>query len=269
MPTSHRILRVIAFTVTATLVLGWLYLYLDSVRERRKAENLIADLKPFPFATAEFPQVRQLTNRYGGTAVQSFPLPKFLPPGLPLRFRGHTDSEMPLPQVLTRPNCTPQDCTFEVRITPRIWTFDGRRDVRLSQFLNHALPYVGLRPWAVSTIFEVKNGKLWETHSGATQAGGETSDSYFGLGMLNYEVISKSQANAAESNRPDYEVSVPHRGVVSKNMTAYFTATADAKTGRAFDLDLRCFTVVTRACKGVSELAPTAWVDYQARKSSS
>jgi hypothetical protein len=264
MPTSHRVFRLIVYTTMAVLVLGWLYLFLDSVRERRRAENLIADLKSFPFATAGFPEVRQLTNRYGGTAVQSFPLPKFLPPGPPWRFLGHPNSEIPLPEARTRQTCTPQDCTFNVRIAPRICIYDLRLDYRVSEFLASALAYVGLRPWAVSTSFQVKNGKLWETQSGAGQARRETSGNQR-IGMLDYQVISMSKANAAELNRPDYVVFVPHRGTVFSNLCVYFTQTADATTGRAFDVDLRCFTALTRSCNGFSELAPSAWVDYQAK----
>lgn len=248
----------------AVLALGWLYLYLDSVRERRKAEHLIADLRSFPFPTAGFPEVRQLTNRYGGTAVQSFPLPKFLPPGLPLRFPGHPDSEMPMPQVRTRPTCTPQDCTFDVGIAGQIWIYDLRLDYRISEFLASALGHVGLRPWVVFTSFQVRSGKLWETQTVAGQARREASGSHQGIGTLSYQVTSMSKANASERNRPDYAVFVPHRGTVGSNLSAYFTQTADARTGRAFDVDLRCFTTLTRPCDGSSELAPSAWVDYQA-----
>src|SRR5260370_16877573 len=52
----------------------WLLLYLDSVRQRHKAERFVNDLKPFPFATAGFFEVRELANRYGGTAVLQSPL---------------------------------------------------------------------------------------------------------------------------------------------------------------------------------------------------
>jgi hypothetical protein len=264
MPTSHRVFRPIVFTMLSVLVLGWLYLYLDSVRERRKAEHLIADLRSFPLATAGFPEVRQLTNQYGGTAVQSFPLPKFLPPGPPLRIPGHLDSEMPLPQNRTRPTCTPQDCTFDVGIASQTWIYDLRLDYRISELLASVLEHVGLRPWVVFTNFQIKNGKLWETQTIAVQARRETLGSHQGIGTVSYQVTSRSKANASESNRPGYAVFVPHRGTVGSNLSAYFTQTADTRSGRAFDVDLRCFTFLTRSCNGSSELAPSAWADYQA-----
>src|SRR5258705_8449837 len=107
MPASRRVLSAAlsaSLTLVGVLALGWLWLYLDSLQERHRAEHLIADLKSFPFATAGFPEVRELANRYGGTAVQSFPVLQFLPPGLPLpKFPGTSDSQERMPLVRTGP----------------------------------------------------------------------------------------------------------------------------------------------------------------------
>jgi len=264
MPTLRRAFRRIAFIIVAVLALSWLYLYLDSVRERRKAEHLIADLRSFPFATSGLPEVRQLTNQYGGTAVQSFPLPKFLPPGVPLRFPWHPDSEMPLPQVRTRPTCTPEDCTFLVRIAPRICIYDLHLNYRISEFLASALAYVGLRPWAVQAEFEIKDGKLWGSRSGAGQVRRRTVSSYRGMIWLGYEVIYAS--NASASHRPEYCVGVPHiTGTISDDLWTYFAQTTASRASHAFDIDIGCFTALTHACSGFGELSPSAWADYQAR----
>jgi hypothetical protein len=255
MATSYRVRRVlwsVSLTALAVLALGWLYLYLDSLHQRRKAEHLIADLKSFPFATAGFPEVRQLTNRYSGTTVQSFPLPKFLPPGPPLRkFPGRPNSEQPLPQVWTRPTCTSQDCTFDIRIEPRSWVYDLPLDYKTSAFLASVLAHVGLRPWVVAANFEVKDGKLWESRSGAGQARRRTLGSYRGVAMLGYEVISMSKPNATDQRRPDYAVCIPHiTDTISEDLWTYFVQAPDAKTSRAFDIDLHCLTAITHPCTG-------------------
>jgi hypothetical protein len=65
MPTLRRV-RVTALFVSAAflgaLAFGWLWLYLDSLLARRRAEHLIADLKAFPFSTAGFAEVRGLAT---------------------------------------------------------------------------------------------------------------------------------------------------------------------------------------------------------------
>jgi|SRR5208283_277835 len=247
---------------------SWLLLYLDSLHERRRAEHLIADLKSFPFATAGFPEVRELANRYGGTAVQSFPLLQFLPPGPPLnRFPGSPGwrEEVPLPQVRTLPTCTPQDCIFDVWITPRLWRHDLPFSCKASAFLGSVLAYLGLRPWAVSVRFEVREGKLWESRTGAAQDRHAKSGSYEGLIPLGYGVISLSRANASNSLRSEYAVGVPHvTGAVSDDLQAWFVQVPDAPIKRAFDIHTHCLTAVVHSCRGFADLAPTAWADYQA-----
>ena len=143
-------------------------IYLDSLHERQRAEHLIADLRSFPFATAGFLEVRGPANRYGGTAVQSFPVLQFLPPGLPLpKFPGTTESQERVPLVGTRSTCTPRDCIFDIWIRPRL--FNLPLNYETSWFLYSGLARLGLRPWVVGGRFEVKDGKLWESRTGVGQ----------------------------------------------------------------------------------------------------
>jgi hypothetical protein len=45
--------------------------------------------------------------------------------------------------------------------------------------------------------------------------------------------------------------------------------TPDAPIQRAFDINVHCFSAVFRACRGLDELAPSAWAEYQAGRAKS
>ena len=47
------------------IVGSWLYLYIDSVYQRRRAESLFADLRSLDFSTAGFAEVRDIMIRNG------------------------------------------------------------------------------------------------------------------------------------------------------------------------------------------------------------
>jgi hypothetical protein len=267
MPAWRRVLRSMlsaSLILVGVLVLGWLWLYLDSLHERRRAEHLIADLKAFPFATAGFLEVRELANRYGGTAVQSFPVLQFLPPGLPWpKSTGNADSQERMPLVRTRPTCTPRDCIFDIWIRPRLFNLPFNNET--SWFLYSGLAYVGLRPWAVGGRFEVRDGKLWESRTGVGQFRHTRIRSYEGLILLGYQVISMSRA--LDSHRPEYAVGVPHvTGTVSDDLSTWIVQVPNAPINRAFDVRLQCLTAVSHTCRGFADLAPSAWSDYQAEK---
>ena len=147
---------------------------------------------------------------------------------------------------------------------PCLWLYDLQFNHKLTAFIASFLAHVGLRPWVVFAGFEVRDGKLWESHAGAGQERRERLGSYEGLVMLGYGVNSMSKANAQYNHRPDYAVCVPHiTGTVSEDLWTYFVQAPSAPTSRAFDIDLHCFTAVMRPCKGFDILAPSAWVDYQ------
>jgi hypothetical protein len=271
MPTSRRVRSAVlsaSLTFVGALALGWLWLYLDSLHERERAELLIADLKSFPFATARFVEVRELANRYGGTAVQSFRVLQFLPPGPPLiKFPGSTDPQERMPLVRTRPICTPQDCIFDIWIRPRL--FNLPLNYETSWFLYSGLAHVGLRPWVVGGRFEVRDGKLWESRTGVGQFRHARIRSYEGLILLGYQVISMSRAKALDDRiRQEYAVGVPHvTGTISDDLSTWIVQAPNAPINRAFDVRLHCLTAVSHTCRGFADLAPSAWGDYQAGKS--
>ena len=133
---------------------SWVSLYLDSVHQRRKAERLILNLKSFPFATSGFVEVRELAERYGGMAIQQFPLVNFPQSGYPVKDSlGHL--QMPLLEDggLT---CTVRDCTFEIWIRPwHLRTFPrGRAEMLLISVLEH----IGICPWGVNATLKSKTG---------------------------------------------------------------------------------------------------------------
>jgi len=269
MPTSRRVSTAVllaSLTLVGVLALGWLWLYLDSLHERQRAEHLIADLRSFPFATAGFLEVRELANRYGGTAVQSFPVLQFLPPGLPLpKFPGTTESQERVPLVGTRSTCTPRDCIFDIWIRPRL--FNLPLNYETSWFLYSGLARLGLRPWVVGGRFEVKDGKLWESRTGVGQFRHARIGSYEGFVLLGYQITSMSTAKALDSQRPEYAVGVPHvTGTVSDDLSTWIVQVPNAPINRAFDIRLHCLTAVSHACRGFADLAPSAWGDYQAEK---
>ena len=134
-------LRWVARLLLISIAGSWLFLYVDSVYQRRRAASLFADLKSLDFASAGFPEVRDIMLRNGGAAIQ-----QDLPPRLPdfgdpmVDMRGNVTFERPMP------TCTPPDCTFQLWIMtrlPRIRLLDRR-----AEFFYTILPYIGVRSWA-------------------------------------------------------------------------------------------------------------------------
>jgi hypothetical protein len=260
-----RVVRLILFVLMVAFAVGWVSLYVDSEWERRKAERLLEDLKAFPFASAGFLEVREVVNRYDGEAEQSFPGLQFLPPGVPVHgISTSSDSDGWMPAINAIPTCTPHDCTFHISITPRLNIYTIPMDYRTANVVAAFLAHIGLRPWKVYAKFEIKDGKLWKSRTYAGQIRYERMGSYAGIVPLDYDVISSSEANDSHRKRYVYAVGVPHAtGGVFEILSTRFVQVPGVPTGRAFDLDLHCFTRVWHACAGFSELAPSAWADYQ------
>jgi hypothetical protein len=183
-----------------------------------------------------------------------------------MRGRSHPDSEISLPLIRTRPTCTSQSCTFYVEIVPLIFIYRMRLDDRVLEFLASALGHLGLRPWAVSVRFEVRDAQLWESRITTAQARRQTVGSHRGIRLLYYEIIYTSSAGTSFLSRPEFAVGVPHvTGSTADNLRTYFAQTTPSKANLAFDVDLRCYTALMRSCRGFDELAPAAWADYQSR----
>src|ERR1022692_2536421 len=110
----RAISRWMARLVLISLVGSWLFLYIDSVYQRRRAESLLADLRSLDFSTAGFAEVRDIMIRNG---------------------------------VRPGSTCDPQNCTFLLQIMtrlPRIPLLD-----RKATFFYTTLPYIGVRSWVL------------------------------------------------------------------------------------------------------------------------
>ena len=220
-------------------------MYIDSVYQRRRAESFFADLNSFNFASAGFPEVRDIIVRNGGRATQQ-----------------------------SSPTCSPEGCMFELWIVtglPRIERsgaaeFLGEEVVSL----YHALPYVGVRSWAVSAIFEVRNGQLRRSQLGAWEIRTERQDSrgYRHVVPYGYEVETwlDSADPFSQCPKEDYRVFIDHGfyKVPKNELHVCVVQSAAMPTKRVFDVNLHCLTGLFRSCR-FDELAPLAWTDYSAK----
>jgi hypothetical protein len=222
--------------VLISLVGSWLFLYIDSVYQRRRAESLFADLRSLDFSTAGFAEVRDIMIRNGAR------------PGA---------------------TCNPRNCTFRLQIMtrlPRIPLLD-----RTASFFYTTLPYIGVRSWVVYAQFDVRNGKLDRSHTGVGEYRMESPDytGYRHLAPLGYEVATRRDAASFEygpCSSQDYQVWVSH-GVFKfpqKALATCVVQSARVSVKRAFDVHLRCLNGLFRSCR-FDELAPSAWADYSAK----
>lgn len=261
------IVRFVSVAFLGILAFGWIWLYLDSLYALRRAENLIADLKSFPFSTAGFVEVRGLATRYGGSPLLQFPIVHFPPPGLPLitapsKLHRRDLQEVGLP--LTGTICNIRDCTFEISITPvtfrRLMSFDT------PEWVWAGLARSGVRPWGLYAKFDVKAGKLDESDTSISQVRLRKFQSGDHPVPLLYRVESTSSSLYGYANN-EYSVGVPHiTGGPVDMLVAQITQGANAPVRRAFDIDLHCLSAVWHACGGFCELAPSPWADLQARR---
>ena len=258
-------LRWVARLLLISIVGSWLFLYLDSVYQRRRAESLFADLKSLDFATAGFPEVRDIIVRYGGHGIQRELLPRFPDFGDPLPDE-HGNVIYPWRRGST---CTPQNCTFQLWIMtrlPRIPLLD-----RKARFFYTTLPYIGVRSWGVGAIFEVRNGKLDRSQTAVSELRMERIDSsgYRYMVPLGYEVETRRDAAGFEGracSNQEYRVYVSH-GYFKFPENALHTCvlqSAGVPMKRAFDVHLRCLNGLFRSCR-FDELAPSAWADYSGK----
>jgi hypothetical protein len=213
-----------------------LFLYIDSVYQRRRAESLFADLRTLDFSTAGFAEVRDIMIRNGARP-------------------GST--------------CNPQNCTFLLQIMtrlPRIPLLD-----RKARFFYTTLPYIGVRSWVAYALFEVRNGKLDRSQTGVGEYRMESPDytGYRHLAPLGYGVETRRDVASFESSacsNQEYRVYVSH-GVFKFPAYALETCvvqSAGIPVKRAFDVHLRCLNSLFRSCR-FDELAPSAWADYSAK----
>jgi len=227
----------VAWLVLASIACSWLFLYLDSVHQRRRAESLFADLKSLDFATAGFPEVRDIMIRNGDR------------PG---------------------PKCNPQNCTFLLQIMtrlPRI-PLQGRKAI----FLYTTLPYIGIRSWVATALFEVRNGKLERSETNVAEFRIDRLESGYPRRLipLGYEIdttLRDSRIFDLRCHNQDYRVYLDHGHPVKMPQKMLHTCvlqTERTSTKRAFDMNLHCLNGIFRGCR-FDELAPSAWAHYSAK----
>ena len=136
--TRHRFrasLRWVARLVLISIVGCWLFLYIDSVYQRRRAESLFADLRSLDFSTAGFAEVRDIMVRYGWHGIQLELLTRFPDYLGDPTIDAHGNVTFPW-----RPRtCTPRDCMFLLSIMtrlPRIPLLDRQQNSFTRLFLT-------------------------------------------------------------------------------------------------------------------------------------
>ena len=274
--------RWVARLVLISIVGSWLFLYIDSVYQSRRAESLFVDLRSLDFSTAGFAEVRDIMIRNGGRAIQRDLLQRLhdspgtpLPPSPVPQFRPNAPVNWLPPDphrnlVFNRlgPTCDPQNCTFRLWImtpVPRIPLLD-----RKARFFYTTLPYIGIRSWVVSAQFEVRSGKLYTSQTVVSEIRMKRLDSakYRYLVPLAYEVETWRESVNSDPRCAgrDYLVQIGQG-------SAHFPANAlqtcvlqstETSVKRAFDVHLSCLNDLFRNCR-FDELAPAAWADYFAK----
>jgi len=263
----HSAVLSASLTLVGVLALGWLWLYLDSLHERRQAERLIAELKSFPFSTAGFPELRDLASRYGGSPVLQFPIVDVPPPGLPqiappkARQPGDLQGqEVRVP--MTGPICNIRDCTFEIDIGPRLFKL---LSFETPVWVWSSLAHSGVRPWNLYLRLELRNGRLETSQTTIRQI--RHAKFYGEECLLPLEYSARTTARPLDfyNVSPTYDVYVPHiTGGPVEVLRGQIMHVPNAPIGRAFDIELHCVTAIFAGCKGFDELAPSAWTDYRA-----
>jgi len=253
-------LRWVARLVLVSIAGSWLFLYLDSVYQRRRADSLFADLKSLDFSTAGFAEVRDIVIRYGGHGIQRELLPRF-PDFGDLMVDDHGNVTFTQRSWST---CIPRDCTFRLWIMtrlPRIPLLD-----RTATFFYTTLPYLGVRSWVVYAHLEVRNGKLDGSDTGVLEYRMERFDSgYRYLVPHGYDVATRRDAPSFEygpCSNQEYRVYVSH-GVFkfpANSLVTCVVQSAGVSVKRAFDVHLRCLNGIFRSCR-FDELAPSAWAE--------
>ncbi len=264
----HVTVRWVARLVLVFIAFSWLFLYLDSVYQRRRAESLVADLKSFDFATAGFTDVRDLAIRNGGMPSRPASLSRlsdFPAPSMP-DLRGNIRFYNPWP------TCTRQDCTFIVMIDSGLARLPFPLQERTIDFLYSALPYIGVRTWVLSALFVVRSGKLERSEISVGEFRIDRLESGYPRRLIpfGYKVDTTSRDSVIfglKCHNQDYEVHLDHGHPVKmpeKMLHTCVLQTERASTKRAFDMNLHCLNGILRGCR-FDELAPSAWADYSAK----
>jgi hypothetical protein len=255
--------RFVTRLVLVFIACSWLFLYLDSVHQRRRAESLIADLKSLDFATAGFTDVRDIVIRNGGYSSPgpgSLVRPDFPAPSVP-------DLHGNISFYKEWPPCTRQDCTFIVLINTRLARLPFPVEERTVEVLYSALPYIGVRTWGLGAMFVVRNEKLERSQTFVSEYRINRLESGYPLRLipLGYEVETVLSDSACRRGQQGVFISHGHPVKFPSNTLHTCVLQSErTSTKRAFDMDLRCLNGIFRGCR-FGELAPSAWADYSAK----
>ncbi len=228
-------LRWLARLILIAIVGSWLFLYIDSVYQRRRAESVFADLRSLDFSTASFAEVRDIMIRNGGRAGSK---------------------------------CDPQNCTFRLQImsrAPHIPLPD-----RMATLYYVTLPYIGIRWWDVYAEFEIRDGKLDRSDAGVWEYRlAWDHDAYhqmaFGYGVQTQRDAASFKYGPCGSSQ-EYQVWVDHGSfhLPEYALDTCVVQSAGTSVKRAFDVQLRCLNGLFRSCR-FDDVAPSAWADYSAK----
>lgn len=257
--------RLVTRLVLVLIAGSWLFLYLDSVHQRRRAESLIADLKSLDFATAGFTDVRDIVIRNGGYSSPgpgSLVRPDFPTPSLPDR-QGNIGFYNP------RPPCTRHDCSFSVWINTRLARLPFPANKRTVGILYSALPYIGVRTWVLVALFVVRNGKLERSQTSVAEYRFDRLESGYPVELIpfGYEVRTALSVEACPGGHQGVFLSSIAANLPGKTLHTCVLQSERISTKRAFDMNLHCLNGVFRGCR-YDELSPAAWADYSATDSS-
>jgi len=228
-------IRCLAIGSLAVVLLCWLFLYADSICQRRKAERLLSSLRTFPFSTANFNQVRDFTLQHEGSVLRTE-----LPPD--------------------RDSCSPQHCDFEVSVNTTLIKF-ARHVPSYGHQLDLTANYLGINPWVVATTFEVRNGRLAHSRTiiGAERLG-EKQDSFGGTVYMQYQVDTvRVSIPYAGTEHPDYFITTPHvTGPPTELLQVWTVQSASQPLRQAFDVRLGCVTSLG-GCSSLRQFVPLTW----------
>ena len=261
-------LRLVARLVLVFVVCSWLFLYLDSVHQRRRAEAFVAELRSLDFATAGFTDVRDLVIRNGGTPSRPASLsrlPDSPAPSTP-DLQGNISFHNPWP------TCTRQDCTFIVFIYSPLARLPFPLQERTIELLYSALPHIGVRTWGLGALFVVRSGKLERSETWVAEFRIDRLESGYPRRLIpfGYKIDTTLRESATFDSRchnQDYRVYLDHGHPVKMPENVLHTCVlqiAMTPTKRAFDMNLSCLNGLFRGCR-FDELAPSAWADYPAK----
>ena len=239
----------------------WLFLYLDSLYNVHRAEKLLTDLREFPFSTARFTDVREFAISHGGAPDLEFPLVSYPTPEIPKQESG---GDTQVPSLNRAPACTKSNCSFEVSIQPRVWGILGRRT---PTWLLSLFALSGMRPWALYSRFTINDELLSESRISVVQfrrASLNSSDGpEVGLVPLGYRTLIKSDSEIGQTSDA-FEVFKPHiTGGPANLLYAHLTQPSQSRIHDALNINVACFALVSRSCKGFDELAPSVWTQFQ------